>query len=248
MLAAAMVSVVVSGCGSTTTLTPDQIVPAFISASQDDARTLHMEWQGSFNQTSGGDQGSGLGQVKQSLSAAFDFNGPDYAGSLNTTVTGIGPSNEVAYARVSGVAFINYANSGWQRTDTVGVPTPEMDPLRGLDVAQVAYEAADTLDGRAVHRLRVSDPLAALNDSIFASTGSGGFSLVPGGRSDFLVYVDASGIPLGAKVAVDVVASVSAKDSVPPGVTYAIDLDFKFSLWGEPVTISPPQISGAPRG
>jgi len=44
ILAALVVSTLVS-C-TTAALTPEEIVPAFIAASQADTRTMHMEWQG----------------------------------------------------------------------------------------------------------------------------------------------------------------------------------------------------------
>ncbi len=247
------VTVLVAACLSGTlalacapaALTPDQIVPAFIAASQADTRTMHMEWQGALNQTAGGDQGSGLGMMSSSLEGSFDFNGPDYAGGITSTTVGIGGSaSQVSYARVSGVAFINYANSGWQRADAVLQPAMEIDPLRGLALPDVSYEAADTLNGRSVHRLRVADPLAALGGALYPTGSFGSVSIVPGGKSEYLVYVDANGIPVAAHLAVDM--TMTPPDGGPSisGLSYSVSFDYQFTLWGEPVTISPPQVSG----
>ena len=234
-------------CGSTT-LTPEQIVPAFIAASQSDTRTMHMEWQGTMDQLSGGDQGSGLGQLSQGFTGTFDFNGADYAGDLNTTVARIGQSNAVSYARVSGVYFSNYANTGWQTTNLVGGIPPEIDPMRGLTAADVVYEAADTLDGRPVHRLRVTDAIGALTGTLFPEGPLTDTSVIPGGRSDFVIYVDATGIPVGAQMALDAHISNLDPNSSSSEISWSFQFDYTFSQWGEPVTISAPHITNGGGG
>lgn len=228
-------------------------MPAFIAASQSVTRTMHMEWQGNMNQLGGGDQGSGLGPISQGINGTFDFNGPDYAGDIDTTVAGIGQSNAVSYAHVGGAAFVNYANSGWQRADTFGGIPTEIDPMRGLTQADVVYEAADTLDGRPVHRLRLTDAVGALTGTLFPEGSLADTSLIPGGRSDFVIYVDASGIPVGAQMAIDAQISNLDPNSTSSEIGWGFQFDYTFSMWGEPVTISPPQVNnnvggGVPRG
>ncbi|MDL2335319.1 MAG: hypothetical protein QFC55_04745 [Chloroflexota bacterium] len=224
-------------------LTQEQIVPAFVAASQADSRTMHMEWQGTMHQVAGGDQGSGLGQIDRSLSGAFDFNGPDYAGSITTAVAQGGGANQISYARVGGVSFVNYSESGWQSADAFGAAPSELDPMHDLAEAGLTYEAADTLDGRAVHRLRVLDAAASLAGGLFDQASFMGGSLTLNGPSDYLIYVDANGIPVGAHVALDIKLGLTAPDMASPDLEYQIEFDYTFSLWGEPVTISPPNLS-----
>lgn len=224
-------------------LAPDEIVPAFIAASQDAARTMRMEWRGTMSIAQGDIPEFGAGN--QSISATFDFNGPDFAGTL---VTGsAGGSSSTSYARISGVAFINYADSGWQRADSFGGANVvlEMDPFHGLTATDLAYEAPDTLDGRAVHRLRVLDPLSTLSGGLFAQAGEIDPALVENGLSDFVIYVDANGLPVGAHVALDMSMNFVGPE-LPDGTqtSYQIRFDYTFSLWGEPVTITPPQVRG----
>jgi hypothetical protein len=238
------VAAIAAACGAPAALNPDQIVPAFIAASQSDVRTMHMEWQGGVNQTGGGDLGSGLGMMSSTFNGSFDFNGPDYAGGITSSTAGVGGSaSQVSYARVSGVAFINYGNSGWQRADAVLQPVMEIDPLRGLAAPDVSYEAADTLTGRAVHRLRVGDPLAALGGALFPTGSFASVTIVPGGKSDYLVYVDAAGIPVAAHLAVDMTMTPPEGGPSIPGLSYSLNFDYQFTLWAEPVTISPPQVT-----
>jgi hypothetical protein len=223
-------------------LTQDQIVPAFIAASQADTRTMHMDWQGTMQQVSGGDQGSGLGQINQSFNGAFDFNGPDYAGAITTALSGLGQSNQVSYARVSGISFVNYAGSGWQRADALGPGPTELDPMHDLAEAGVTYEALDSLAGRQVHRLQARDPMAAL-DGLLGQSNFLGAALALNGPSDYLIYVDANGVPVAAHLALNVVVTGNAPDVGSPELGYQMQFDYTFSLWGEPVTISPPQVS-----
>lgn len=242
LIATCLSAALALGCAPAA-LTQEQIVPAFIAASQGETRTMHMEWRGTMHQVGGGDQGSGLGQIDQSFNGAFDFNGPDYAGALTTAIAGMGQSNQVSYARVSGVTFVNYGESGWQRSDGLGAGPTQLDPMHDLAESGVAYEATDTLDGRPVHRLRVLDPAAALSGGLFDQASLIGGSLALKGPSDYLIYVDANGIPVAAHVALDIQMGISAPDMASPDLEYQVEFDYTFSLWGEPVTISAPQLS-----
>jgi hypothetical protein len=227
-------------------LTPDEIVPAFIAATQDAARTMRMEWQGTMSIVQSEALEIDPSMRNHSINATFDFNGPDFAGTM---VTGLpGSNSSTSYARISGVAFINYGESGWQRAESFGGANvvPEMDPFHGLTAADVAYEAPDSLEGRQVHRLRVPDPLNVLNGGLFGQLGGEiNPELIENGVADFLVYVDGNGIPVGAQVALDMSMNWIAPD-VKDGttITYEIRFDYTFSLWGEPVTISPPEVTG----
>jgi hypothetical protein len=233
----------VAGC-SPVALAPEEIVPAFIAASQDAARTMRMEWQGTMALGQSGDPAIDPMVTDQSMNATFDFNGSDFAGTM---VTGFAGSNtSTSYARISGVAFINYGESGWQRADSFGGQNvvPDMDLFHGLTAADVVYEAVDSLDGRQVHRLRVLDPLTAFSGGQFATGGEIDRSLTEAGPSEFLIYVDANAIPVGAHVALDMSMNWIAPE-VNEGMkfSYEIRFDYTFSLWGEPVTISPPQVT-----
>jgi hypothetical protein len=242
LLAILVVSILVA-C-TPAALTPEEIVPAFIAASQADARTMRMEWQGTMAIAQSEVPEINPSMGSQSIDATFDFNGADFAGTM---VTGLpGSSSSTSYARISGVAFINYAESGWQRAESFGGANvvPEMDPFDGLTAADVAYEAPDNLDGRQVHRLRVLDPLSALNGGLFAQAGEIDPAVIENGLSDFFIYVDASGIPVGAHVALDMSMNYIGPEMRDGAkVSYQIRFDYTFSLWGEPVTISPPEVT-----
>ena len=232
-----------AGC-SPAALAPEEIVPAFIAASQDAARTMRMEWQGTMAIAQSDMPEVDPGMGNQAIDATFDFNGPDFAGEMRTGLGG--STNSVSYAQVGGIAFINFGDSGWQRADSFGGASvvPEMDPFHGLTAADVAYEAPDTLNDRPVHRLRVLDPLATLSGGLFGQMGEIDPSLVENGVSEFVIYVDANAIPVGAHVALDMSMNWMAPD-VNDGakINYQIRFDYTFSLWGEPVTISPPQVT-----
>jgi len=231
------------GACSPAALTPDEIVPAFIAASQADTRTMRMEWQGTAAMHQRENPAFDPGMLNQTISATFDFNGPDFAGTINS---GIGGDTEyVSYARVSGASFVNYSDAGWQHNVSIGgQPAPELDPMHGLTAADVAYEALDSLDGRQVHRLRVLDPLAALSGGLFDQSTFLGSGLTLNGPSDYLIYVDAEGIPVGAQMALALAASGNAPDVDFSAVTLEIHFEYTFSLWGEPVAISPPEVTG----
>ncbi|HUP83590.1 MAG TPA: hypothetical protein VM284_05300 [Candidatus Limnocylindria bacterium] len=234
-------------------LTAEQIVPAFVAASQDEARTMHMEWQGTLGQPGMQPQPDPMADPSSmavTINGSFDFNGPDYAGALQTLISGV-TQGETSYARVSGAAFIDFGGSGWQRADDFGQPAFELDPLHGLSESGVAYEATDTIDGRAVHRLRVLEPVLALAGGMFANGmfGAGPPTIAEGGQNDFLIYVDSNGIPLEAHMALDLRMTVPLGIDEPDLVSsYKVRFDYKFGLWGEPVTISPPHVSGGLEG
>jgi hypothetical protein len=225
-------------------LTQEQIVPAFIAATQDAARTMRMDWQGTMSIAQSDAPEVDQGMSSQSVDATFDFNGPDFAGTMRTGMTS--STTNVSYARISGVTFINYSDSGWQRADAFGGAdvVPEMDPFHAMTAGDLAYEAPDTLDGRPVHRLRVLDPLAALNGALFGQVRGVEPTLSDNGVAEFLIYVDANAIPVGAHIALDLSMNWIAPD-VDDGanIEYEIRFDYTFSLWGEPVTISPPQVT-----
>src|SRR5688572_29799392 len=188
-LAAATVLAVVA-C-SPAALTPEQIVPAFITASQSGTRTMHMEWQGTLataNSVLPGDDPA------TSVNGVFDFNGPDYAGTMTTGVSGM--SGNVSYARVGGLSFVNFSDSGWQRAEMEGSAPAELDPLIGLTAADVTYEDVQDLNGRQVHRVRVLDPLAAVRGFFGGQAAIGVPKLIPDSQSEYVIYVDAAGIPV----------------------------------------------------
>ncbi|MEO8625129.1 MAG: hypothetical protein ABI452_00365 [Candidatus Limnocylindrales bacterium] len=224
------------GCGGTE-LTPDQIVPAFIAASQAETRQMHMEWHGTVTSPVGID----VALENKPINGSFELSGSDYAGHMEVAIPGAG-DNDNSYARVGGATYVKYANSGWQRADGFGDIPTEFDPLHGLQEAGMVYEAADTLDGRPVHRLRVLNPLAAISGSIFDQAVFMGATVELNGPSEYMVYVDSQGIPVAAHVAIDIRLSTepgSGGEMVP----YQYTSDYQFTLWGEPVTISAPQLS-----
>jgi hypothetical protein len=209
---------------------------------------MHMEWQGTLGQPvlqPRPDPAIDPNLMSVTVNGSFEFNGPDYAGVVGTTLAGMG-QQDTSYARVSGVAFVDFAGSGWQRADDFGQQVIELDPLHGLQTSGVVYEASDTVDGRQVHRLRVLDPLSALATGMFGNGmfGAGAPELAPDGPSDFLIYVDSRGIPVSARVALDLLMDPTVTDNVNVGTSYQVRFDYQFSLWGEPVTISPPQVTG----
>jgi hypothetical protein len=244
--AAALLVGALAGCNSTA-LTPGEIVPAFIAASQSATRTMHMEWQGALTQPNPvpGKPGLPPDQVNVTFNGIFDFNGPDYAG---TTESGSAAFNagQTNYARVGGVAFIDFSGGGWQRASDFGQPPTEFDPMFALTADDVAYEAADTVAGRAVHRLRVLDPIAVVSRGLFGNGmfGAGPPTIAEGGQNDYLIYVDPSGIPVEAHMALDLALTVPRGiDTGDMPSAYQMRFDYTFSLWGEPLTISPPNLS-----
>jgi hypothetical protein len=226
------------GC-SPAALAPEEIVPAFIAASQDAARTMHMEWRGTVATSETGFPG---GAGTANINGVFEFNGPDYEGILTADSGGFGAGNQ-SYARVGGVAFVNFSDSGWQRADVIGVAPQELDPLHGLTVADVAYEDVQELNGAQVHRLRVSDPMAAVRGFFGGLAPFGSPALNENGASEYLVYVDAMGIPVAAHVVVELTMQVNMGGEFS-SIDYSIRWDYAFSLWGEPVTIRAPSVVG----
>lgn len=244
--AAALLVGALTACNSTA-LTPDQIVPAFIAASQAATRTMHMEWQGTLTQPSPAPGKPGLppDQLNVTLNGIFDFNGPDYAGTTES-LSGAFSSGQTNYARVAGIAFIDFSGGGWQRASDFGQPATEFDPLYALTASDVVYEGADSLDGGAVHRLRVLDPITVVSRGLLGNGmfGAGPPTITDGGQNDYFIYVDGNGIPVAARVALDLAMTVPlGTDASSPVSSYQMRFDYQFSLWGEPVTISPPQIS-----
>jgi hypothetical protein len=232
-----LVALVFDGAAcSPAALTPEAIVPAFIAASQDELRTMHMEWHGTAVTIDSGEPGGGA-----AINGVFDLNGPDYAGTM-TSGAPDSFSSSVSYARVTGVSFINYSDSGWQRADVAGAAPGEVDPMIGLTVADVTYEEVQDLNGSQVHRLRVQDPLAAVRGFFGGLAGFGTPMLTPDRESEYLIFVDASGIPVGAHVVLDLTVDIDM-DTDMPHINYEIRWDYTFSQWGEPVTISPPQVT-----
>jgi hypothetical protein len=243
--ASALVAATVLGAAacSPAALAPEEIVPAFIAASQAGTRTMHMEWQGTV---ATGETGLPGGAGSSSVNGVFDFNGPDYAGTMTTGLPGSISAN-VSYARVGGASFVNYADSGWQRSDVVGATPGELDPMVGLTAADVTYEGLQDLDGRQVHRVRVRDPLAAVKGMFGGLGGFGTPTLIPGGESEYLIYVDATGAPVGAHVVLDMTMGVPF-EAEATNIDYSIRWNYTFTLWGEPVTISAPTVVGGGGG
>lgn len=228
----------VAAC-SPAALAPGEIVPAFIAASQAATRTMHMEWQGTVATGESGLPGDGSAV---SVNGVFDFSGLDYAGTVTTGVPG-STSGNVSYARVGGLSYVNFSDSGWQRADMAGTAPGELDPMIGLTAANVTYEEIQDLNGRQVHRVRVLDPLAAVRGFFGGLAAIGTPKLIPDGESEYLIYVDAAGIPVAAHVVLDLTADVPL-DPDMPSLDYHIRWDYTFSQWGEPVTISPPAVVG----
>jgi hypothetical protein len=227
-------------------LTPDEIVAAFVAASQDDARTMHMEWTGAIH-TNQPQPGRGVTASDISFVATFEFAGPDYEGVMTTSMNGMGMgSSTTSYAQVGGANFTRFEGGDWQGIPSGAGPTLAFDPLAGLSAAGVAYEAPDTISGTQVHRIRVADPLGALQRTLFQQGAFTEVGLVDGGASDYLVYVDAQGIPVAARLVVDVTMQVMI-DPAGDGsnVEYGMTSDYVFSDWGAPITIiAPPVTSG----
>lgn len=235
-----LVALVLGGAAcSPAALAPEEIVPAFIAASQDAARTMHMEWQGTVATRESGLPGDDAGNP---VNGVFDFNGPDYAGTMTTGVAG-STSGDVSYARIGGVSYVNFSGSGWQRAEMAGTAPGELDPMIGLTATDVVYEDVQDLNGRQVHRLRVLDPLAALRWFFGGMAGFGTPKLTPDGESQYLIYVDAAGIPAAAHVVLDMTMDVPL-ETESPSIDYSIRWDYTFSLWGEPVMISAPAVVG----
>lgn len=235
-LATTFLTAILLGCSPAAPLGPDEIVAAFISQSQNETRTFHMEWQGTMSTT--GDPVA----MTATLTASFDFSGSDYAGTA-TTRTGAGGqpdpfSSTTAYARVAGVLFTRYADSGWQRMEPNWGGQSEFDPLRGLAAEGVAYEASETIDGATLHRLRVLDPAAALNASLF----SGSAELIPEGDPDYVVYVDAHAVPVRAQVRLNGQLALGGEPAEfsPPPTSLQLTFDYVFSAWGEEFFIRSP--------
>jgi hypothetical protein len=227
------------GACSPAALTPDEVVPAFIAASQSDTRTMRMEWQGTV---ATGDAGLPGDDSTASVNGIFDFNGPDYAGTMTVGVAG-SSVGKISYARVGDISFVNYSDSGWQRADGFGSAPGELDPMIGLTAADVTYEDAQDLNGRQVHRVRVIDPLAAVRGFFGGLAAFGTPTLNRDGEGDYLIYVDAAGIPVAAHVVLDMKMDVPFETETS-SVDYRIRWDYTFSQWGEPVTISPPTVVG----
>lgn len=211
-------------------------MPAFIAASQATTRTMPMEWQGTV-----ATGGSGLPSAV-TVNGVFDSNGPDYAGTVTTGVAGSFSGN-VSYARVGGLSYVSYSDSGWQRAEMAGTAPGELDPMLGLTAADVTYEEIQDLDGRQVHRVRVLDPLVAVRGFFGGQAAIGTPTLSPDGESEYLIYVNAAGVPVAAHVVLALTADVPA-DTLMPSLEYHISWDYTFSQWGEPVTISPPAVVG----
>ena len=256
LLTGVIVAVGGAAC-SPAALTADEIVPAFIAASQDELRTMRMEWQGTLTVDRGDDPALNPIMLNQDITATFDFNGPDYAGTM--TSNNEGGRQSISYAVVSGVSFVNFNDSGWQSNGSIGgLTSPEFDPLHDLAEADVAYEATDTFNGQDVHRLRVRDPLAALSGGLFDQSMLLGGQMTLEEPSDYLIYVNANGLPAGAKMALKLIIEMNmglpepdpaepaqpGKDDALSTFTYQVDFTYTFSLWGEPVTISPPEVNG----
>lgn len=214
---------------------PEVIVLAFIGAVQDPARTLHAEWQGiATSLPSDADPET----ITLATTAAFDFNGPDYTGTIVTDFS-FGATDTQSLARIDGVSFVQLVTElPWQRTFQDGDRSPEMDPLHGLTVADVTYDSPRTLDGREVHALRVLNPLAAFSGGYWLPMVNRAVETDP---SEYLIYVDDNGTPVGAHVEFDLTRNKVVNGEISDEMeSYHIQIDYTFSGWGDPITINPP--------
>ena len=87
------------------------------------------------------------------------------------------------------------------------------------------------------------DPLAAVRGFFGGQAAIGTPQLLPDGESQYLIFVDAAGIPVAAHVVLARTADMPV-DVEMPSFEYHISWDYTFSQWGEPVTISPPTVVG----
>ena len=176
------------GCGAPAVLSPDEIVAAFIVTSQDEARTMHVEWSGTIH-ASGEFMGAGPTEMDAQLTATAEFSGPDFEAVLTTTSSegGMMPASTVAYARVQGVSFTRYQDGGWQSDQFGGSAPVSFDPLLGLTVSGLTYEGPESRDGRELHRLRATDPAAAVSRTLFPQSGIVGFGTLDVGDAEFVV-------------------------------------------------------------
>src|SRR5688572_3429537 len=240
-------------------LTPDEIVAAFVASSQDEARTMHVEWNGTIH-ASGEFMDEGPTEMNALLTATAEFNGPDFEAVLTTTDSGGGgmlPASTIAYARVGGLGFTRYQGGGWQSDQFGGIPPVSFDPLIGLTVSGLSYEGTETRDGEQLHRLRATDPAAAVSRTISPQSATVGFGTLDVGDADFVVWVDGLGIPVAAHLSGDISvqmnlpndpddpAAPNGPDGIPSEFGYQMTSDYQFSDWGAEIVIVAPPVTDA---
>ena len=241
-----IVASALTACGGAPQLAPDEIAAAFIAKTNDPARTYHSDLRGTY---SNGQLAMPGQNMTSSLTAAFDYQGTNYAGTITTQMgggIGGGMASTVSYIRIGEVSWVRYdASTPWQRMPAnQGAGPPGMDALTGLTVADVAYESAETIDDQPLHRIRVIDPAAAFARAF--DTG-GGLGLEVAEGSEYLVYVDGQGVPVAAQS--HLVGSTSFGEDLPPvdgppmpmpEMSFAFDFTYNYSAWGSDITILQP--------
>jgi hypothetical protein len=233
-LVACVVAIVACAGPAATPIPPEQIPAAFIALSQATDRTMHMEWTGTY----------AMGDVNAAtmpISGTFDFAGDDYAGTITTQVGADpkgqpeGGSTSIEVAVVDGQGYQrspSSASRGWQK---LGQQPPTLDPMRGLRPTDIEYAGLETIDGRDLHHLRVTD-LSVLLGTLF-----GGLTILPTGEiafdttsSSFDIWVDASAQPVSAKLKL-----ATGADRTEFGVM-SMDSSYEFSNWGAEIYIVAP--------
>ncbi len=244
----AVLALVSSACGGPAALTPDEIVAAFVAKTNDPARTYHSDLTGTYRNDQVGGPRQNLGMT---MTASFDYQGASYAGTITTQMGGGiagGMTSTVSYATIGDMAWIRYENGPWERAPVGAASAPPgMDALSGLAATDVAYEAAETIDDQPLHRLRITDPAAALTRAFDGGIETG---MLIGPGSEYVVYVDGEGVPVAAQS--HVVGSMSFGEGMPPvdgpplpqmpEMSFAFDFNYRYSAWGSDITIVPPAL------
>lgn len=223
-----------AGCaGPPTPLTPDQVPAAFIALATAPARTMHMEWSGTF--------GSGEAGATTPFTASFDFAGADFAGLISISA-GFGPEGrpgqtiDVEWALVAGQTYQRTqfsADGRWEKVDT---PLGTLDPLRELSTGDVEYVGVEAAEGRQLHHLRVAD-LSSLTTSMFNGLGGtfgGGIVAFDPDRSTFDFRVDDTAHPVSATLNLTTTRGQADFGAV------SLSSDYTFSDWGAEIYIVPP--------
>jgi hypothetical protein len=229
-------------------LTPDEIVAAFVSQNSAADRAFHVDVQGSMRMSG---LGGGAQASASTFTGGFDYSGEDYVGTLRSAMGAPGGgmtgfASSVSYTRVGGVSFVRYQDSPWERGGGpagMGMGSAMFDPIRGLTAADVSYEAPESLDDRPLHRIRILDPAAAMKAALDTGVGAG-LTADPQG-SEYILYLDPAGVPVGAQVLL--VGQLDFGDpalDLPmpqmPQMRYQMTFTYQFSAWGSEIAISLP--------
>jgi hypothetical protein len=236
----ALIGVLVAGCGgapasngpsgsspsprsSAAATTPPQgdgvqVVGAFLSLTQAADRSMHMELSG---------QVVIAGTDPQTLTAAYDMQGADFAGQTTIQAPVFG-SFKTQVIVVDGQTFTNTLDRGWGAETT---PRPAQDPFTGLQPADVAYVGPDTVAGAPGYRLRMQDPVGAFVRAMGGSA-SVGFTDIVVKSASYDVLVDAEGRPVSAAFTLEATTREAGDISV--------SMSYTFSQWGAQFTIAAP--------